>query len=131
VSLAPYLAGFRRVAEDNMLDHGAAARPTGGYEYVDGEEVLATAALFESRYKIQTRGNLTSRETEVGGRTATETAVELHLPADSPPLQVGDLWTCTDPHPVSLEVEGRTWRVVSLAVGTVKTAARYEVEVLT
>lgn len=118
---------LRAHAESLMLDHGIALRPTGGYEYVGGEEVLATTDLFESTCKIQTR-NLVARETEVGARTSISVRTELHLPADTAPLAVGDLWEFTAVHDLSLSTVGQRVRIVGPVAGTLKTAARYEVE---
>ena len=84
------LAG-RRAAESLMLDYGEALRPTGGWTVVDGVEVQATEMLFHSACKIQTR-QVQARESEVGGRTAVEVRMELHLPAHTEPLAVGDLF---------------------------------------
>ncbi len=138
-----------------MLDTGQALRPTGGYEYVDGAEVLATETLFTSRCKIQTR-TLVSREAEVGGRTATVVRVELHLPAKPPPgvslkdyaLTVGDLFEVLDPAPdvdasaglvllgnwqapdQSTVPVGRRYRILAPHEKTHPTARRYDVEVV-
>lgn len=123
------LAG-RRAAESLMLDMGKALRPTGGttYDPVTQTEVEATGELFGPvRCKVQAR-NLQPRESEVGGRTSVSVRTELHLPADSPPLRVGDLWEFVSVHPLSLAVVGQRLRVLAPVAGTLKTAARYEVE---
>ena len=122
------LAG-RAAAERLMLDQGTAKRPTGGWEYVDGEDVLATDPLFESPCKIQTR-DTQDRLVEVGGRSATVVRVELHLPADTDPLEVGDLFTVDWPHALSTVPEGRTYRVLAPFEKGLATARRYEVEVV-
>lgn len=120
------LAG-RRAAESLMLDTGKALRPTGGYEYIDGKDQQATEPLFGPvPCKVQTR-NLVAREAEVGGRTSVTVRTELHIPADSPPLAVGDLWEFTAVHPLSMATVGQRLRVVGPVAGTLKTAARYEV----
>lgn len=117
----------RRMAESLMLDGGRALRPTGGYELVDGEEVLATAELFGSICKVQTR-QVQAREVEVGGRTSTEVRTELHLPADTDPLAVGDLWEFETVSSLSFAVVGQRLRVLAPVAGSLKTARRYEVE---
>ena len=121
------LPEMRAQAESLMLDTGKALRPTGGYEYVDGEDVLATDDLFTSRCKIQTR-TIQARESEVGGRTAVTVRTELHLPADTPPMVAGDLWEFTAVDPLSLATVGQRVRVLAPVAGTLKTARRYEVE---
>lgn len=120
---------MRMLAESLMVDTGSALRPTGGYEYVDGKDVEAVEALFGPvRCKIQ--DGLGAVDAEVGGRTAVETRPRLHLPASTPPLTTGDLWEMTDTHPLSLEVVGTRYRIVAPVSGTLKTARRYEVEVV-
>lgn len=129
---AATLAG-RAAAESLMLDTGKALRPTGGYVYDpdanngEGGDVLATTDLFTSKGKAQTR-NLVAREAEVGGRTAVSVRTELHLPADTEPLQVDDLWEWTAVHDLSLAVVGQRLRVLGPVTGSLKTARRYEVE---
>lgn len=127
MSAASAVTAGRRAAESLMLDTGRALRPTGGYEYVNGEEVQATEELFTSRCKAQTR-TLVARESEVAGRTSTSIRTEIHLPADTDPLKVGDLWEFTAVSPISLAVVGQRVRVLGPVTGTLKTAARYEVE---
>lgn len=126
--IAAALPELRTHAESMMLDTGKAMRPTGGMEYVDGEDVEATTALFGPvACKVQVR-NIQPHESDVGGRTSTSVRTELHLPADSPRLEVGDLWEFITAHPLSLTVVGQRVRVVGPVAGTLKTAARYEVE---
>lgn len=128
----------RVAAERLMLDAGKALRPTGGYEYDPaangglGGDVLETAALFGSDVapvacKIQTR-NLVARESEVGERTSVSVRTELHIPAASPRLEAGDIWQIVTAHSLSLSEVGQQLRVVAPVAGTLKTAARYEVE---
>ena len=113
-----------------MLDTGKALRPTGGTTY-DSEQqadVAAYADLFgPTRCKIQTR-NIQAGESEVGGRTAITVRTELHLPADTAPLAVGDVWEITAAHALSLSTVGQRLRVIAPVAGTFKTARRYEVE---
>ena len=123
------LPALRQHAESLMLDAGSASRPTGGHAYNSGSQSEGQAAtpLFSSPCKIQAR-NLVAREAEVGGRTATSVRLELHLPADTDPLQTGDLWTIDTAHELSLAVEDAVYRVLAPVDGTLKTARRYEVE---
>jgi hypothetical protein len=131
MTISATLGAARLRAESLMLDYGQAKHPTGKPAYDSGAkgEVTPTADLFEAPYKIQTR-NLVARESEVGGRSSTSIRVELHLPAWTDALSVGDLWECITPSPDSLEVEGTVWRVTGIAAGSLKTARRYEVEVV-
>lgn len=131
MSAASTIHSGRRAALGLMLDYGTASRPTGGYVYDPGtgQDVAATADLFVSRCKVQMSGRLNST-VEVGARTAVELAPVLHLPADTDPLEVGDLFTVTDPHPLSLIPAGRTYRVVAPFEKGLATARRYEVEVV-
>lgn len=111
-----------------MLDTGKALRPTGGYTVASGIEVPATSDLFSAtRCKVQS-SQVMAQESEVGGRTAVEVRMELHLPASSAPLVVGDLWEFTAVHALSLQVVGQRLRVTSPVAGTLKTARRYSVE---
>lgn len=115
-----------------MLDAGKALRPTGTtYDPTadngNGADVATFDDLFATKCKVQTR-NLVARDAEVGGRTSTSVRMELHLPADSPALQVDDLWEFTAAHPMSLTRVGQQVRIVGPVGGTLKTAARYEVE---
>lgn len=121
------LAG-RRAAESLMLDTGKALRPTGGtyYDKTTQTERLDGDDLFVSRCKVQE--GLGATDSEVGGRTATEIRPRLHLPASTPPLAAGDVWEMTAVDPLSLEVVGARYRVIAPAVGSLKTARRYEVE---
>ena len=131
MSAASTIHSGRRAALGLMLDYGTASRPTGGYVYDPGtgQDVAATADLFVSRCKVQMSGRLNST-VEVGARTATELAPVLHLPADTDPLEVGDLFTVTDPHPLCLIPAGRTYRVVAPFEKGLATARRYDVEVV-
>lgn len=123
----------RAAAERLMLDTGQALRPTGEYELVnigleDDVEVEITQPLFGPvRCKVQTR-EVQARESEVGGRTAVEVRMELHLPASTPPLAVGDVWEFTAAHPLSMSTVGQRLRITSPVAGTLKTARRYSVE---
>ncbi|MEO6509449.1 MAG: DUF6093 family protein, partial [Nocardioides sp.] len=83
-----------------MVDAGTAKRPTGGTVYSGGNESEATADLFSSPCKIQSR-NLVSQSAQVGERTAVSIRTELHLPVATAPLTVGDLFTVTAPHALS------------------------------
>ena len=130
MSLEHYFPGLRADVESLMLDAGKALRPTGGYEYDPdaGAEVQATEPLFGPvRCKVQSR-NVQPREAQVGERTSVSVRTELHLPAESPALTTGDVWEFTDVHPLSLATVGQRLRVVAPVAGTLKTAARYEVE---
>lgn len=127
-AISATLAG-RSAAERLMLDAGTAKRPSGGYEYVDGKDVQAADPLFDSRCKIQTR-MVQEKAVEVGARTATVLRVELHLPADTAPLTVGDLFTVTTPHALSTVPAGRTYRVLAPFEKGLATARRYDVEVV-
>lgn len=122
----------RRAAESLMLDAGKALRPTGTtYDPTaddgNGATVTTFDDLFASKCKVNTR-NLVARDAEVGGRTSTSIRLELHLPADSAALQEDDVWEFTAVHPLSLTRVGQRVRVVGPVAGTLKTAARYEVE---
>lgn len=121
------LPEMRRMAESLMLDAGRSLRPTGGWEVVDGVEVQAADLLFASSCKIQTR-QVRPREVEVGGRTAVEVRIELHLPVSTAPLEVGDLWEITTVHALSLAATGTRYRVTAPVDGSLKTARRYAVE---
>lgn len=117
----------RQAAEATFLDTGTALHPTGDYVLVGGVDVEATVTLFASPCKIQTR-QVQARESDVGGRTAVEVRTELHVPADTAPLAVGDLWEIVTAHPLSLSVVGQRLRITAPVAGTFKTARRYEVE---
>lgn len=127
------LASRQRRAERNYVDTGTAKRPTGGYVYDPaanggtGGDVQATADLFTSPCKVQAR-NLVARESEVGGRTAVYVRTELHLPASTAPLEVGDLFEFTVTDALSLVTAGQRVRVTGPVTGSLKTARRYEVE---
>lgn len=124
------LAG-RAAAERLMLDTGTAKRPTGEMVYDPGTqtEVEATTDLFTSPCKIQTR-QVQEKAVEVGARTATVVRVELHLPADTAPLEVDDLWTVDTPGELSTVPAGRTFRVLAPFEKGLATARRYDVEVV-
>lgn len=123
------LPELRAQAESLMLDAGTALRPTGGWELVGGEEVQATTPLFDSPCKIQAR-NLQAQEEQVGGRTATTIRLELHLPASTAPLNVGDLWEITTVHPLSTARQSR-YRITAPVGKTLATANRYTIEEVT
>lgn len=120
-----------------MLDGGKALRPTGGYEYVDGAEVLATSPLFGDdepvRCKIKPPRTVAPRDVEVGGRTAVVVPGELHLPADPEHpeyagLTVGDIWEMVTVDSSSLTQVGRQYRITGEADGSMVTACRYTIE---
>jgi hypothetical protein len=114
-----------------MLDTGTAKRPTGEtvYSSATQAQVPAYASGFEfsSRCKIQS-GGLQARAEEVGGRTATTVALELHLPVATVPLTDGDEWTVTVPHPMSTVPVGTVYEVVAPMEGSMKTARRYQIK---
>lgn len=130
---AAILAG-RSAAERLMLDAGKALRPTGGYEYVDGEDVLATEDLFaDVPCKVKPPRTVAPRDVEAGGRTLAVIPGEVHIPADPEhpeyaSLTVGDLWEITEVGPTSLTQVGRRYRITSEADGSFQTACRYTVE---
>ncbi|WP_294567606.1 DUF6093 family protein [uncultured Arthrobacter sp.] len=122
------LPEMRAMAEALMVDAGVGLRLLDNeWVLVDGIEVQATATLFFAACKVQTAG-VQPREAQVGGRTAVEVRTELHLPADTAPLSVGDIWEITAAHPLSLSVVGQRLRVTAPVAGTFKTARRYQVE---
>lgn len=110
-----------------MLDAGTAKRPTGGSTYTAGVDVEAFTDLFSSVCKIQGSG-LQAQTDEVGARTATTVPLELHLPAATAALRVGDVFTVTTPHSVSTVPSGTTYRVTAPVEGSFRTARRYHVE---
>lgn len=126
-AIAAELPYLRAEAEALMLDAGTAKRPTGGYTYVDGEEVLATADLFSSPCKIQNR-HLVAQEEQVGERTSVSVRTELHLPVATAALTVGDLFVVTTPHALSTVPADAVYRVTGPVGKTLSTARRYEVE---
>lgn len=128
------LPRLREHAASLMVDEGKALRPTGGYEYVDGIEVLATDPLFGPiQCKIKPPRSVAPRDVEVGGRTAVVIPGELHLPADpSRPefseLTIGDIWEITSTDDNSLTQLGRRYRITAEADGSMVTACRYTIE---
>lgn len=112
-----------------MLDTGKALRPTGGrvYDPAQQAEVDEYTDLDSGPCKIQS-GGLAAREAEVGERTSVSIRPELHRPVASARLEVGDVWEITAVSPLSLSEVGDQFRIVGPAVGTAKTARRYQVE---
>jgi hypothetical protein len=127
VSAASLTARGRLAAEALMLDAGTAKRPTGPPEYVDGVDTIPYDDLFTSACKVQTSG-LSALAAEVGARTSVAVRTELHLPAATAPLTVGDLFTVTTPHALSSVPTGTAYRVVAPVGKTFATARRYQVE---
>ncbi len=117
----------RARAESLMLDAGKALRRTGrAYDPEEQGDVDTFADLFVSRCKVQAAG-LSSREEQIGDRTATTVRLELHLPSSTPPLAVGDVWEFTAVDPSSMMTVGQRLRVVAPFYKTFATARRYEV----
>lgn len=112
-----------------MLDSGTAKRPTGGFAYNGGTDTdaEATSDLFTSVCKVQSR-DVQPHEAEVGGRTSVSVVTELHLPASTAALTVGDLFVVTTPHALSTVAASTTFRVTAPVGKTLATARRYEVE---
>lgn len=118
----------RAAAESLMLDEGRARRPTGrAYDLAQQTEVETYDDLFTSRCKLQSRV-LVARESEAGGRTVTSVRVELHLPIDTDPLTVGDVWEMTAVNSLSSGVVGHRFRIQGPHEKTLPTARRYDVE---
>lgn len=109
-----------------MLDAGTARRPA-GTTYTGGAEVPAYTSLFSSVCKVQS-GGLQAHTDEVGARTSTTISLELHLPADTAPLTVGDEFEVTTRHALSIVPANAVYRVVAPAEGSLKTARRYQIE---
>lgn len=110
-----------------MVDSCTVTYATGAstQDPVTGTESPEYATRFTSKCKVQSR-NLTAREAEVGGRTATTVTVELHLPFSAEAVEVGDVAEITDsadPHLV-----GRKFRVVAPVAKSYATARRVDVE---
>jgi hypothetical protein len=110
-----------------MVDAGTASRPTGGTVYTAGVDVDEYDDLFDSVCKVQTSG-LSALDAEVGGRTSVAVRTELHLPAATAPLTVGDVFTVTTPHSLSTVPADTVFRVVAPVGKTFATARRYQVE---
>lgn len=113
-----------------MTDVGIMRRPTGRttQDPNTGSETPVLDDLFTSKAKIQTR-NLVAQVAEVGGRDSVTVRVELHLPADAPAVEVGDVWEVTGLGSLSdLQLLGRKFRVVSPVGKSFATARRLEVE---
>ena len=109
-----------------MLDTGQALRPTGAASYDGDRDVTTYTTLFaNSPAKIQ---DAASRTQEVGGRTSVRVKMELHLPATTSPLEVGDVFEFTGCDPMSLMRPGDRVRVAEPVAGTLRTARRYHVE---
>lgn len=125
------VAEFRAEAEALMLDTGKALRPTGGRTYDPGTQTEGDAFtdLDSGPCKIQDRG-LVATQAEVGERTSVSARLSLHRPVASTALRVGDVWEMTAASSMSLSSVGDRFRVVGIAPGTIKTARRYEVEVV-
>lgn len=121
----------RFAAESLMLDTGKAMRPTGELIYDDvlqrEVEQFDESFGFTSRCKVQSR-NVQPHAAEVGARTSVEVSTELHLPASTPALEVGDVWEFTAAHPLSFAGVGQQVRVIAPVAGSLKTARRYQVE---
>lgn len=125
---AAELATARVDAEALMLDAGTARRPDGtAYDDEQQAEVTTYGDLFSSPCKLQAR-NVAALVEEVGGRTATTVRLELHLPVDTDPLTVGDVWEMTAVADLSSAVVGARYRVSAPIAKTYLTARRYEVE---
>ena len=113
-------------AEALMLDTGQALRPTGDTVYDGDRDVTTYTPLFaDSPAKIQ---EAASRTQEVGGRTSVRVGMELHLPATTPALTVGDVFEFTACDPMSLMAPGDRVRIAEPVTGTLRTARRYHVE---
>lgn len=84
-----------------MLDTFDIGRPTGGFVYVDGEEVEEIDPLFTTPGRVKVVGGLSARTSEVGGRTAVSVTRELHIPVTSDAVPVGAVAVCTAVHATS------------------------------
>lgn len=109
-----------------MLDAGTASRPT-GTAYTAGAEVTTYTSLFSSACKVQGSG-LQAQDAEVGARTSVIVPLQLHLPAATAALAVGDVFTVTTPHILSTVPTGAVYRVTAPVEGSFRTARRYQVE---
>lgn len=130
MSLESALRAGRAAAERQMTDSGIMRRPTGNtvLDEATGRETPEYEDVFTSKAKIQTRG-LASRDSDVGGRIATEIRLELHLPIDAPAVKVDDVWEHTGAGPMSdPQLVGRTFRVVAPVGKSYATARRIDVE---
>lgn len=123
------LPELRAHAESLMLDTGVAYRATGMkvYDPKEQAEVDEVLELFTSKARTQDRNPYPTAQ-DVGGRIAVTVIEELHLPADTAPLETGDMWEVTATHPTSLASVGDLWRVRAPSGKTLNTARRYQVE---
>lgn len=121
----------RVAAVRDMLDTGTAKRPTGRtYDPDEQGDVDTFDPDFGFSERCKVSSSLSAHESEVGGRTATERALTLHLPHDSEPLLTGDVWTMTAVSDSSSVRVGTVLRVVAEVPRTFAKDRRYDVEVI-
>lgn len=111
-----------------MLDTVEVRRPTGGWTYVDGQDVRAYEALFTTRARIKAAG-LVARDAEAGARTVVTVSRELHIPVDSPEVPDGaEVVVLTVDATSDPTLAGAVLRVVGPTPGSQTTARRLQVE---
>jgi Family of unknown function (DUF6093) len=128
MSLVDDLLQGRVEAEAIMTNECIARRPGVDYTDPDGVVVTPLVDVYAGRCKVQT--TVAQAATPVaGGHGFTVENLQLHVPVLTP-LKTGDVATITtaglDPSLVGL-----TFRLVELARGSQRTAARWNVELVT
>lgn len=125
------LPQLRAEAEARMPDTWTVGTD-GGWDVVDGVEVLIVAPLFTTQGRLKVSSTQT-RESQAGERTVVEIRRELHIPVSSPEVPPNAVAQCTaigsltDP-----TVLGTIVRLSGNIAGSQTTARRLEVvEVLT
>lgn len=127
------LAEHRADAESRMLDWVAIEEETGTELDQDpqsptyGEEVTTYSELFQTKARIKVIGSY-GFDQEVGGRTATQTVRECHIPVSSPDVPDNTWVRPITLHPTTDQtLAGKRARVDGPAAGSQTTARRLKI----
>lgn len=125
MNVLPFL---REQAEGLMFETGVASRPGESFTNEDGVVVTPSSVVYEGKCKLQTTVAQAANPVSVGHRFTVEN-LQLHFPVGAP-VQTGDSVRLTASQLDDSNV-GSVFRLVELARGSQRTAARWNVELVT
>lgn len=118
----------RKAAEAIMFESCIASRPGGSFTNEDGVVITPSSFVYEGKCKLQTTVAQAANPVSVGHQFTVEN-LQLHFPVGTP-VQTGDSVRLTASQLDDSNV-GNVFRLVELARGSQRTAARWNVELVT
>ena len=126
--VADILPFLREQAESLMFETAVASRPGEPFTDEDGVVITPSSVVYEGRCKLQTTVAQAASPVSAGHQFMVEN-LQLHFPVGAP-VQTGD-WAKLTASQLDDSNVGNAFRLVELARGSQRTAARWNVELVT